>query len=417
MKYYIIAGEASGDLHGSNLIKELRRQDPSTTVRCWGGDLMQQAGGELVKHYKELAFMGFAEVLMNLRTIFRNLDFCKQDILRYRPDALILIDYPGFNMRIAKWAHQARLHAHQPGPKTQQPGPNAHQPNPKIIYYISPQVWAWKEGRVRQIRETVDKMLVILPFEKTFYSKWNYNVEYVGHPLVEVIDRFRAGPPPALDLIPAQSPGTSSQSSGAPAQSPEPSKPIIALLPGSRKQEIEKKLPIMLEASRHFPDYQFVVAQAPGQEPAFYDHLISAYPNVSSVRNETYALLSQARAACVTSGTATLETALFGVPEIVCYKGSSVSYQIARRLIKVKYISLVNLIMDKLVVKELIQDDLTSDNLRRELEDLLRNQTRQQELREDYNALHELLSQGGHASANAAASILRFMKSAQPVAR
>ena len=373
MKYYIIAGEASGDLHGSNLIKELRRQDPDTTVRCWGGDLMQQAGGELVRHYKDLAFMGFAEVLMNLRTIFRNLDFCKQDILRYQPDALILIDYPGFNMRIAKWAHKAGL---------------------RIIYYISPQVWAWKEGRVRQIRETVDKMLVILPFEKAFYKKWNYDVEYVGHPLVEVIDSFRAGPPPALQF----------------------SKPVIALLPGSRKQEILKKLPIMLEASRHFPGYQFVVAQAPGQEPAFYDSLTSAYPNVGSARNQTYAVLSQARAACVTSGTATLETALFGVPEIVCYKGSSVSYQIARRLIKVKYISLVNLIMDKLVVKELIQDDLTSDNLRRELEDLLRNQTRQQELREDYNALHELLSQGGHASANAAASILRFMKTAQPVA-
>ena len=374
MKYYIIAGEASGDLHGSNLIKELKKQDPATTVRCWGGDLMQQAGGDLVKHYKDLAFMGFTEVLMNLRTIFRNLDFCKQDILRYRPDALILIDYPGFNMRIAKWAHQ-------------------NLPNPRIIYYISPQVWAWKEGRVRQIRETVDKMLVILPFEKAFYKKWNYDVEYVGHPLVEVIDRFRATPLPALQFT----------------------NPIIALLPGSRKQEIEKKLPIMLEASRHFPDYQFVIAQAPGQEPAFYDHLTAAYPNVGSIRNQTYALLAQARAACVTSGTATLETALFGVPEIVCYKGSTVSYQIARRLIKVKYISLVNLIMDKLVVKELIQDELTPDNLRRELEELLHDDTRRQQLREDYRQLKELLSEGGHASANAAASILRFMRTARPV--
>jgi lipid-A-disaccharide synthase len=367
MKYYIIAGEASGDLHGSNLIKELKKQDPATTVRCWGGDLMQQAGGELVRHYKDLAFMGFAEVLMNLRTIFRNLDFCKQDILGYRPDALILIDYPGFNMRIAKWAHKAGL---------------------RVIYYISPQVWAWKEGRVRQIRETVDKMLVILPFEKEFYKKWNYDVEYVGHPLVEVIDSFRAAPPVPLRFT----------------------RPIIALLPGSRKQEIMKKLPIMLQVTRFFPDYEFVVAQAPGQEPAFYDSLTSSWPNVSSVRNQTYALLSQAQAAFVTSGTATLETALFDVPEVVCYKGSTVSYQIARRLIKVKYISLVNLIMDKLVVKELIQDDLTPDNLRRELDDLLHNQSRRQQLREDYHALHELLSQGGHASANAAASILRFMK-------
>jgi lipid-A-disaccharide synthase len=371
MKYYIIAGEASGDLHGSNLIKELRRQDPTTTVRCWGGDLMQQAGGDLVKHYKDLAFMGFAEILMNLRTILHNLDFCKKDILRYRPDALILIDYPGFNMRIAKWAHKTGL---------------------RVIYYISPQVWAWKEGRVRQIRETVDKMLVILPFEKAFYKKWNYDVEYVGHPLVEVIDRFRASPPPALQF----------------------SKPIVALLPGSRKQEILKKLPIMLEASRYFPDYQFVVAQAPGLEPTFYESLTSTYPTVGSVRNETYALLSLARAACVTSGTATLETALFDVPEIVCYKGSPISYQIARRLIKVKYISLVNLIMDKLVVKELIQDQLTPDNLRLELEDLLYNQSRQQQLRQDYHALHDLLSQGGHASANAAASILRFMQNQLP---
>jgi lipid-A-disaccharide synthase len=369
MKYYIIAGEASGDLHGSNLIKELKRQDPSTTVRCWGGDLMQQAGGDLVKHYKSLAFMGFAEVLMNLRTIFRNLDFCKQDILQYKPDALILIDYPGFNMRIAKWARSQGL---------------------RIIYYISPQVWAWKEGRVRQIRETVDKMLVILPFEKEFYKKWNYEVEYVGHPLVEVIDSFRDTPPAPLRFT----------------------RPIIALLPGSRKQEILKKLPIMLQVTRFFPDYEFVIAQAPGQDPSFYENLTASWPNVSSVRNQTYALLSQAKAAFVTSGTATLETSLFGVPEVVCYKGSTVSYQIARRLIKVKYISLVNLIMDKLVVKELIQDELTPDNLRRELDDLLHNPSRLDQLRADYHALHDLLSQGGHASANAAASILRFMKNA-----
>lgn len=388
MKYYIIAGEASGDLHGSNLIKELKRQDPNTTVRCWGGDLMQQAGGELVKHYKDLAFMGFAEIVMNLRTILRNLEFCKQDILHYRPDALILVDYPGFNMRIAKWARHTDFASRQPDLHTSQ---DNHPSRPHIIYYISPQVWAWKEGRVRQIRETVDKMLVILPFEKAFYKKWNYDVEYVGHPLVEEIDSFLANP--ALARAPIL----------------QSSQPIIALLPGSRKQEIEKKLPIMLEASRHFPDYQFVVAQAPGQEPAFYDKRTSAYPNVGSVRNATYALLSQARAAFVTSGTATLETALFGVPEIVCYKGSSVSYQIARRLIKVKYISLVNLIMDKPVVKELIQDELTADNLHRELEALLADNSRRQQLREDYRNLKELLSQGGHASANAAASILRFL--------
>ena len=381
MKYYIIAGEASGDLHGSNLIRELKKQDPGTAVRCWGGDLMEQAGGVLVKHYKDLAFMGFVEVLTNLRTIFRNLDFCKKDILEHRPDALILVDYPGFNMRIAKWAHGQGL---------------------RVIYYISPQVWAWKENRVKQIRATVDKMLVILPFEKEFYRKWNYEVEYVGHPLVEVIDSVRSAA--AIPVAP------SNLSSSPPAVNPaNPSRPVIALLPGSRKQEILKKLPIMLEVSRFFPDYQFTVAQAPGLDNDFYTSLLSPYPNVSAVRNQTYALLAKAKAACVTSGTATLETALFGVPEVVCYKGSSISYQIARRLIKVKYISLVNLIMDKLVVKELIQDDLTPENLQRELNDLLNNPERQQQLRTDYGNLKELLSQGGHASANAARSILRFL--------
>jgi lipid-A-disaccharide synthase len=390
MKYYIIAGEASGDLHGSNLIRELKKLDPATEIRCWGGDLMQQAGGQLVRHYKDLAFMGFVEVLTNLRTIFRNLDFCKKDILAYQPDALILVDYPGFNLRIAKWAHQHRLQS-APRPR---PGQGL-QPAPlglRIIYYISPQVWAWKENRVRQIKECVDKMLVILPFEKEFYRKWNYEVEYVGHPLVEVIDRF------------------SSSAAHSPMAAPPSPLPIIALLPGSRRQEIIKKLPIMLELSRFFPDHQFVVAQAPGLEDDFYKELLSGYPNVSAARNQTYALLVQARAACVTSGTATLETALFGVPEIVCYKGSPVSYQIAKRLIKVKYISLVNLIMDKLVVKELIQDQLTPENLRRELLDLLNNPQRQQQLQKDYADLKELLSQGGHASANAARSIARFMQ-------
>lgn len=403
MKYYIIAGEASGDLHGSNLIKELKKQDATTDVRCWGGDLMQQAGATLVKHYKELAFMGFIEVLSNLRTIFKNLAFCKEDILSYKPDALILIDYPGFNMRIAKWAHAQGL---------------------KVIYYISPQVWAWKENRVRQIKETVDKMLVILPFEKEFYQKWQYPVEYVGHPLVEVIDSFKlratGGQVTSAQSTPAQTQRPSVQSAPLPSGSTEPAsntisplsdtRPVIALLPGSRKQEILKKLPIMLEVSRFFPDHLFIVAKAPGLDDSFYTSLLENYPNVSSVRNDTYALLLKAAAACVTSGTATLETALFGVPEVVCYKGSSVSYQIARRLIKVKYISLVNLIMDKPVVKELIQDDLNPANLRKELDGLLHDPARSQQLQTDYKNLKDLLSQGGHASANAARSILQFMQ-------
>ena len=389
MKYYIIAGEASGDLHGSNLIRELKIADPTTEVRCWGGDLMQQAGGVLVKHYKDLAFMGFVEVVANLRTIFRNLDFCKKDILEYKPDALILIDYPGFNMRIAKWARPLQSF--------------------KIIYYISPQIWAWKEGRVHQIRRDVDKMLVILPFERPFYQKWSYEVEYVGHPLVEVIDRYRAKGPERLSI---QGLDTSNFPAGTSAQSKLPATaPMVALLPGSRKQEILKKLPIMLEVSKFFPDHLFIVAKAPGLDDEFYNSLLAAYPNVGYVRNQTYALLCTAKAACVTSGTATLETALFGVPEVVCYKGNALSYQIARRLIKVKYISLVNLIMDKLVVKELIQDDLNPGNLQSELTDLLKNPDRREQLRSEYSALHDLLSQGGHASANAAASILRFLKS------
>ena len=374
MKYYIIAGEASGDLHGSNLIKELKKIDPGAEFRCWGGDLMQQAGAALVKHYKELAFMGFVEVVSNLPTIFKNLRFCKEDILRYQPDALILVDYPGFNLRIAKWA-RAELSARQ------------GQQTPKIIYYISPQVWAWKENRVELIKKCVDKMLVILPFEKDFYRKWDYEVEYVGHPLVEVVESYTDTHPPLSDP-----------------------RPIIALLPGSRKQEILKKLPIMLAVSPHFPDHQFIVAKAPGVEDDFYTQLLGQYPNVSAVAGRTYSLLVRATAACVTSGTATLETALFGVPEVVCYKGNALSYQIARRLIKVKYISLVNLIMDKEVVKELIQDELTPENLRRGLDGLLHDPVRQQQVRSDYTDLRELLSQGGHASAQAAASIVKFLK-------
>jgi len=369
MKYYIIAGEASGDLHGSNLIKELKKLDSSAHIRCWGGDKMQAAGGELVKHYRDLAFMGFTEVLMNLRTIFKNLAFCKEDILQYKPDTLILIDYPGFNLRIAKWAKEQGL---------------------KVIYYISPQVWAWKEGRVKMMKECIDKMIVILPFEKDYFNnKWNWEVEYVGHPLVQVVN---------------------SQQSIVDSQ-PFSDKPIIALLPGSRKQEILKKLPVMLEVSSFFPGYQFIVAKAPGLEGSFYDGLLKDYSNVSYVADQTYTLLSQATAALVTSGTATLETALFGVPEVVCYKGSYLSYQIGKRLVKVKYISLVNLIMDKLVVKELIQQDMTVENLRYELTELLNNESRKAELQQDYTNLKQILSDGGNASSKAANSIVTFLTS------
>jgi lipid-A-disaccharide synthase len=372
MKYYIIAGEASGDLHGSNLIKELKKLDNAASIRCWGGDKMQEAGAELVRHYRDLAFMGFTEVLMNLRTIFRNLKFCKEDILQYKPDVLILIDYPGFNLRIAKWAKQRGLFM---------------ESGKKVIYYISPQVWAWKENRVKMMKENIDKMLVILPFEKDYFkNKWNWEVEYVGHPLVEVVERKKSE--------------VGSQKSES---------NIVALLPGSRKQEILKKLPVMLKVSKSFPEYQFVVAQAPAVEDEFYKMFTQQYSNVSIAKNKTYDLLLKAKAALVTSGTATLETALFGIPEVVCYKGSSISYQIAKRVIKVKYISLVNLIMNKLVVKELIQNELTAENLTHELHELLTNKERIVALQKDYADLKKLLSEGGNASAKAARSIVDFV--------
>jgi lipid-A-disaccharide synthase len=367
MKYYIIAGEASGDLHGSNLIRELKKLDNQASIRAWGGDKMREAGAEIVKNYRELAFMGFIEVIKNLSTILDNLKFCKKDISEFQPDVLILVDYPGFNLRIAKWARQQGL---------------------KIIYYISPQVWAWKEGRVKSIKQVVDKMLVILPFEEKFYEKWHYKVEYVGHPLVQVVSEFlEKHPKPQTE-----------------------NKPVIALLPGSRKQEVAKKLPIMLETSKHFPAYQFIVAKASSLDDNFYSEFLESYPNVSTVKDQTYSLLSQATAALVTSGTATLETALFGVPEVVCYKGSSVSYEIAKRLVKIKYISLVNLIMDKPIVKELIQNDLTVTNLSKELDSILHDEKKIEQIKKDYTDLKNLLQKDSNASARAAQEIIGFLQ-------
>ena len=367
MKYYIIAGEASGDLHGSNLIKELVSLDEAADIKCWGGEKMEAAGAKLVKHYRELAFMGFVEVIINLRTIFRNLAFCKKNITEFKPDILILIDYPGFNLRIAKWAKS-----------------NGY----KVIYYISPQVWAWKESRVKSIKNNVDRMLVILPFEKEFYKKWHYEVDYVGHPLVQVIDEFIAE---ELKI--------NETDNICPSQNKSP---LIALLPGSRQQEILKKLPVMLQVTKHFPQYHFVVAKAPGIQDNFYDKLLEPYQNVSAVIDKTYSLLSVAKAALVTSGTATLETALFNVPEVVCYKGNNISFQIAKRLVKIKYICLVNLIMNKEVVKELIQDNLTIENINIELTKILTDKNKQAKLKEDYASLRSMLSLGGNASMNAA---------------
>jgi len=376
MKYYIIAGEASGDLHGSNLIREIKKLDPVAEFRCWGGDKMKEAGGELVNHYRDLAFMGFLEVVKNLPVIVRNLAFCKEDILAYQPDKLILIDYPGFNLRISKWAKEERdnktLYA-------------------KIIFYISPQVWAWKENRVKEMKRTIDQMLVILPFEKDYFKKkWDWDVDYLGHPLVDVIG--------ATDNSSITKASGSIRGTGT---------ATVALLPGSRKQEILKKLPVMLEVSKYFPEHQFVVAKAPGTSDSFYDELMKPYPNVSSVTGKTYELLQRSDAALVTSGTATLETALFGVPEVVCYKGSFLSYEIGRRVVKVKYISLVNLIMDRLVVKELIQHDMTVENLRAELNELLNNKEYRERIQKDYAELKEILHAKGNASRRAAELILQ----------
>lgn len=348
MRYYIIAGEASGDLHGGNLIKAIHNKDKQADIRCWGGDKMQAAGATLVKHFRELAFMGFVEVLANLRTILRNIDFCKKDILAYKPDVLVLIDYPGFNLRIAEWARQQGM---------------------RVVYYISPQVWAWKANRVKKIKRDIDKMLVILPFEVDYYrDKWNYDVTYVGHPLTEVVSHEK-------EHVPVNKLSD---------------KPVIALLPGSRAQEIKVKLPIMLQMVERFPGYQFVVAQAPAQPDSLYKELIGA-KNVLIANNQTYNLLKQATAALVTSGTATLETALFGVPEVVCYKGNPVSFWLATKLVDVKYISLVNLIMDRDVIKELIQDDFNPATLESELNKILNDGTYLQKMRTAYDELWQKL--------------------------
>jgi lipid-A-disaccharide synthase len=367
MKYYLISGEASGDLHGSNLIREIRKLDPDAQIRCWGGDMMQAAGAELVMHYKERAYMGFLEVALNIRKIIKNLKFCKEDLEAFAPDAVIFIDYPGFNIPVAQFAHKKGF---------------------RTIYYISPQVWAWKESRVKTLKEVIDKMLVILPFEKAFYHKWKYEVEYVGHPLVQVVDEFKIS---HAELV-------------------KPSEINIALLPGSRMQEINIKLPIMLEVSRYFPSCKFSVAQAPSLDDSFYAPMVKGYPNVQLVKEKTYELLMQSHAALVTSGTATLETALFGVPEVVCYKGSRISYEIAKRLIKVPYISLVNLILDKPAVKELIQEDLTPENIKSELDKLLYNRVHRDAVLSNYKALWEILSLEGAASAKAAKLITDFAK-------
>lgn len=362
-RLYIIAGEASGDLHGGNLVRELFKVSGNRLeVRAWGGDRMAAAGAEVVKHYRELAFMGFTQVVMNLRTILRNLENCKKDIEAFKPDALILIDYPGFNLRIAEWAHAQGIPVH---------------------YYISPQVWAWKKGRVRTIKRVVDRMYVILPFEEEWYAKHGYEVEFVGHPLLDAIEQEGRAP---LEPLPGAD-----------------DRPVVALLPGSRHQEIARMLPLMAQVARRYPGYRFVLAAAPSVPDTVYVEGIKGSP-IDVVKGRTYDLLRHAHGALVTSGTATLETALFGVPEVVCYSGSALNVWIAKRLVDIRFISLVNLIMDREVVRELIQQDLSVRTLCSELERIMAPGVARTAMEKDLAQLREKLG-GPGASAKVANAV------------
>lgn len=368
MKYYLIAGEPSGDLHGAYLIRAIRAEDPAAEFRAWGGDLMQEAGAKLVKHYRELAFMGVVEVVKNLPTILKNQRICQEDIAQWKPDRLVLIDYSGFNLRIAKWAKPAGF---------------------DISYYISPQVWASRSGRVKQIKAYVDRMLVILPFEEAWYRERGVKATFVGHPLLDVVDQSP----------PVRGSGTNLSTDLT-----------IALLPGSRTQEITIGLPLMLAAAAAHPEHDYVIAGAPARTPAFYQQLIAscdrAPKNLRVMMNETYAVLRSAHAAVVTSGTATLETALFGVPQVVVYKGNWLAYRIARWMVgsRIKYISLVNLVMDAPVVPELIQADFNPENLADHLQKTIAGPVRDQQL-SDLSRLREKLGSGGAAKRAARAIV------------
>ncbi|TDQ08816.1 lipid-A-disaccharide synthase [Pedobacter metabolipauper] len=367
MNYYLVAGEASGDLHGANLMKALKDKDPDASFRYYGGNKMQAEGGVLKKHYADMAFMGFTEVLLNLRTILKNLKACKSDILEHRPDVLILIDFPGFNLKIAEFAKDNGI---------------------KVCYYISPKVWAWNQKRVLKIKKVIDRLYCILPFEVNFYKKWGMDVDYVGNPLLDEKAHF----------------------------SPDPSfretyrldhKEIIALLPGSRKQEIERMLPDMLSVTKKFPNYHFVVAAAPSFDAGYYKQFIST-SNVTLVFGQTYNLLQVAKAALVASGTATLETALFHVPQVVLYRGGTISVAIAKMLVNIRFISLVNLIMDKEVVKELIQEDCNRQNIINHLGSILEGNGRIRMLK-DYEELSARMGSAG-ASERTAGLIVSYLK-------
>lgn len=378
MKYYIIAGEASGDLHGSNLIKALRARDPEADIRCWGGDKMATAGGHVVKHIRDLAFMGFLEVVKHLPTILGNISWCKEDILIYNPDVVILIDYPGFNFRLFEFIKQHHF---------------------KLFYYISPQLWAWKTGRVKKVKQYVDRMFVIFPFEKEFYAKYGVDVDFIGHPLLDELSPTQTLPN-REGFNTTISPPLWGGREG----------PIIALLPGSRKQEISKLLPEYLKVIPHFPDYKFVIAGISGLGRDFYQSIVGD-TRCEVEWDNTYGLLGKAEAAIVTSGTATLETALYNVPEVVCYKASPLSYLIAKQLVKgIDYICIVNLIANKKIVTELIQADVNPEKLKYELNKLLNPDDRKLIL-QGYEEVRLLLGSAG-ASGRAADLMMRYLNPA-----
>jgi lipid-A-disaccharide synthase len=368
MRYYIIAGEASGDLHGGNLIYELNKLDEHSLIRAWGGENMQREGAEIVKHYRDLAFMGFTEVLLNLPTILKNISFCKKDILEFKPDVLILIDYPGFNLRIAQFAKEAGI---------------------KVFYYISPQIWAWKQNRVFKIKNVVDRMFVILPFEKEFYHKFGIEVSFPGHPLLDALSKFSFKRDSSSDN--------------------KKNLKRVALLPGSRKQEISRILPVMLDSLKDFDDVEVQIGVAPAIPIEFYKSIIGS-AKVHLFTQGTYELLTKSDVALVTSGTATLETALMNVPQIVCYKGGQISYLLAKRFIKVKYISLVNLILDKEAVPELIQGEMRRERIIPILKDLLEDSVLRVEMEKDYDKLKKILG-GKGASKRAATEMITLLES------
>jgi lipid-A-disaccharide synthase len=368
MKYFIIAGERSGDLHGSNLVKAIKKSDNQAIIKAWGGDYMQEAGAEITKHYRDLAFMGFLEVLKNLPTILGFIGECKKTIEGFQPDAIILIDYAGFNIRIAKWAKKKGF---------------------KVFYYISPKVWAWNQSRAWSLKKNLDRLFVIFPFEVEFFKKYDFDVEFVGNPLFDAIDNFE----PSTDFL---------------QRNNLSDKKIIALLPGSRKQEVEKMLKLMVDIQMKFSDYQFVIAGVSNLPVEFYQPFLNE--NIKLVTDQTYDLLSQSTAALVTSGTATLETALFEIPQVVCYKTSGLSYKIAKLVIKVPYISLVNLVAQKEVVKELIQDELTMENLTIELNKILNDTNLRNKQMNDYKQVKESLGDIG-ASEKTGRRIVEILRS------